>query len=171
MCCNSAHGYLGSISYVETIKTETSSMYHQFRITVLCTHRSRIPSLECISTYVCTYSVPNKHGGQHSMTHIMWKQPGKAKVCRNSAHRYQGSISYVGTWKHGKANAWHFIMVLGYLGSISYVGTWKHGKANANMERQTHGATVCIVLDISTYVYTYSVPNKHGGQNSTTHIM
>ena len=45
VCGNSAHKYLGSISYVETIKTETSSMYHQFPITVLCTHRSRIPSL------------------------------------------------------------------------------------------------------------------------------
>ena len=75
-------------------------------------------------------------------------------MCRNSVHRYEGSISYVGTWKHGKANAWHFTMVLGYLGSISYVGTWKHGKANVNMERQTHGAAVCIVLDISIYVYT-----------------
>ena len=29
----------------------------------------------------------------------------KANVCRNSAHGYLGSISYVGTWKHGKANA------------------------------------------------------------------
>ena len=32
-------------------------------------------------------------------------------VCCNSAHRYLGSISYVGTWKHGKANTWRFQLV------------------------------------------------------------
>ena len=36
VCRNSVHGYLGSISYVETIKTETSSMYHQFLDTWKC---------------------------------------------------------------------------------------------------------------------------------------
>ena len=56
-------------------------------------------------------------------------------------------------------------MVLGYLGSISYVGMWKHGKASSNMERQKHGATVCIVLDISTDVLIYITWKKPGNAN------